>query len=390
MGHRSRALEDLAVNPSFWHGRHVFVTGHTGFKGSWLCLLLTELGARVTGYALAPDTEPSLFERAGVAGDIDSIIGDMRDLPALRTALDAARPEVVLHLAAQALVRRSYDDPVGTYAVNVMGTVNLLEAVRSCASVRAVVAVTSDKCYENDDAPRAFSEGDPLGGQDPYSSSKACAELVCAAYRQSFLSLLPAARSIGLASARAGNVIGGGDWAVDRLVPDLLAAIDGGRPLILRNPQATRPWQHVLEPLAGYLLLAERLHCEPARWAGAWNFGPAKQDVRNVQEVVDTLAQLMGRPTQRSNPAHAEPHEARCLALDSSKAREQLGWAPRWDLQRALSAIVEWHGASADNAAARAITLRQITRYLAEPVSSPAPRVFAAHAAEPANESILS
>lgn len=364
MGQRPRALEAVVVTPEFWRGRRVFVTGHTGFKGSWLCLLLAQLGARVSGFALAPDTTPSLYEQAGIGGGVDSVIGDIRDAAALRSAMQRAQPEVVLHLAAQALVRPSYDDPVGTYATNVMGTVHLLESVRATPSVRSTVVVTTDKCYENNDSGTPFREQDPLGGHDPYSSSKACAELLCAAWRQSFLAAPHAARVVGLATARAGNVIGGGDWAVDRLVPDLLAAIAAGRVPTLRNPHATRPWQHVLEPLAGYLMLAERLHEDPKRWAGAWNFGPAEQDICDVRRVATRLSHLMGRPLAWGSACGPQPHEAQRLALDSGKAHRELGWAPRWGLDEALAAIAEWQLAGAEGLSARDITLRQIARYL--------------------------
>lgn len=370
MGQRPRALEAVVVNPAFWRGRRVFVTGHTGFKGSWLSLLLDSLGAHVTGFALAPDTTPSLFEQAGVGDMVDSVIGDIRDAQALRAAMQRAQPEIVLHLAAQALVRPSYDDPVGTYATNVMGTANLLEAVRATPSVRAAVVVTTDKCYENNDSGAAFREQDPLGGFDPYSSSKACAELLCAAWRQSYFAAPDAARVVGLATARAGNVIGGGDWAVDRLVPDLLAAIAGGRALTLRNPHATRPWQHVLEPLAGYLMLAERLHEEPQRWAGAWNFGPREQDLCEVRQVVSILSGLMGRPLSLSAAQGPQPHEAQRLSLDSAKAHRELGWSPRWSLNEALAAIVEWQAAAGFGTSPRDITLRQIARYFGPPVTN--------------------
>jgi CDP-glucose 4,6-dehydratase len=375
VGQRPRALEAVVVTPGFWRGRRVFVTGHTGFKGSWLSLLLTRLGARVSGFALAPDTSPSLYEQAEVGSVVDSVIGDIRDAASLRSAMQRARPEIVLHLAAQALVRHSYGDPVGTYETNVMGTVHTLEAIRATPSVRAAVVVTTDKCYENNDGGTPFREQDPLGGHDPYSSSKACAELLCAAWRQSFLAAPDAAHAVGLATARAGNVIGGGDWAVDRLVPDLLAAIAAGRALALRNPHATRPWQHVLEPLAGYLMLAERLHEDPQRWAGAWNFGPAEQDICDVQHVVTILSRLMGRPLALSGAPGRQPHEAQRLALNSTKAHHELGWSPRWKLEEALAAIAEWQSAAASRTSARDITLRQIDRYLAQPAAvAPATR----------------
>lgn len=356
-------MEAVVVNAAFWRGRRVFVTGHTGFKGSWLCLLLERLGADVTGYALAAPTTPSLFEQARVADVVTHVHGDVRDRAALIAAMQQARPEVVLHLAAQALVRHSYDAPAETYDVNVMGTVNLLEAVRATPGVRGVVVVTTDKCYENSGSARAFDEDAPLGGHDPYASSKACAELVCSAYRRSFFE---AASGIGLATARAGNVIGGGDAATDRLIPDLCRAFERDEPVTLRFPRATRPWQHVLEPLAGYLRLAERLCSEPARWAGAWNFGPDEHDVRDVQTIATRLALLMGAALPRVQPAADMPHEAPWLALDSRKARERLGWQPCWNVDRALLSIAEWQRAQCAGIDARMTAHQQIAQYLQE------------------------
>lgn len=345
----------------FWRGRRVFVTGHTGFKGSWLCLLLDRLGAQVTGYALAAPTVPSLFEEARVEEVVTHLHGDVRDRAALAEAMQRARPEVVLHMAAQALVRASYDEPADTYDVNVMGTVNLLEAVRATPGVRSVVVVTTDKCYENTGDGRAFDEDAPLGGHDPYASSKACAELVCSAYRRSFFA---ASAGVGLASARAGNVIGGGDAAIDRLIPDLCRAFDRNEPVTLRFPHATRPWQHVMEPLAGYLMLAERLWRDPARWAGGWNFGPDEHDVRDVQAIANRLALLLGAALPRVQPDADAPHEAPWLALDSRKARERLGWQPRWNVDRALASIAAWERARRAGADARATVHEQITQYL--------------------------
>jgi CDP-glucose 4,6-dehydratase len=350
---------------SFWLGRRVFVTGHTGFKGSWLCLWLQRLGAQVTGFALDAPTHPSLFEEAGVAHGMQHVSGDVRDLAALRDAMSAAQPAVVFHLAAQSLVRPSYADPVETYATNVMGTVHVLEAVRQIGSVRAVVNVTSDKCYENLETTHAYAEGDRLGGHDPYSNSKACSELVTAAYQQSFFAAAAGSTPrTGIASARAGNVIGGGDWAVDRLVPDLLRAFDHGAPAIVRRPHAVRPWQHVLEPLAGYLALAERLHRNPERYAGAWNFGPRADDMRAVDEIAAALTMALGDGASFVVQAQADaPHEAGLLLLDASKSRGELGWASRLELEEALVWIAQWHRARQSGAAVRHITLDQIERY---------------------------
>lgn len=349
------------VNPSFWEGRRVFVTGHTGFKGGWLSLWLQQLGADVTGYALAPNTKPSLFEAADVASRMTSIIGDIRNLSELQKALAASRPQIVMHLAAQALVGESYRDPLGTYATNVQGTANLLEAVRSVAGIEAVIVITSDKCYENKEWPWPYRENEALGGHDPYSSSKACAELVTAAYRNSFL----ASSNIGVATARAGNVFGGGDWSANRLIPDLLAAFAGGSTALLRRPDAVRPWQHVLEPLAGYLALAERL-VENRKLAGAWNFGPGETDCLSVGDIANRMAALWGEAAGWQADKSISPHEAGILRLDSSRAREQLAWQPRWQIEKALSATISWHKTWMTAADMHAFTLNQIERFQAD------------------------
>jgi CDP-glucose 4,6-dehydratase len=351
-------MEGLGMNPAFWSGRRVFITGHTGFKGSWLSLWLQELGAQVTGYALEPPTQPNLFELARLGSAMTSVIGDIRDLPTFRAALIDARPEVVFHLAAQPLVRESYRDPVGTYATNVLGTVHLLEALRHTPGVRAVVNVTTDKCYENREWLWPYRENEPLGGADPYSSSKACVELVTAAYRTSFLNTA----GIHLASARAGNVIGGGDWATDRLIPDFLRALDENRTLKIRSPQAIRPWQHVLEPLGGYLILAEKLHESGAEFAEAWNFGPDDNDARPVRWIVEHLGLQMPNADWQAD-ATPQPHEANALKLDSSKSRARLGWRPRWDLETALNQTLAWHLAWRQGADMTAFSLRQIHAY---------------------------
>ncbi|MBA3817901.1 MAG: CDP-glucose 4,6-dehydratase [Deltaproteobacteria bacterium] len=350
------------MNAAFWRGRSVLVTGHTGFKGSWLALWLQQLGARVTGYALAPPTEPSLFAQARVADGMTSIMADVRDLGRLTDSVGSAAPEIVLHLAAQSLVRASYEQPVDTYATNVMGTVHLLEAARQVPSVRAVVIVTTDKCYENREWLWGYRERDRLGGRDPYSNSKACAELVTDAYRQSFFSEHGAA----VASARAGNVVGGGDWAKDRVVPDAMRAFLTGQPLTVRNPRSTRPWQHVLEPLAGYLTLAERLVTEGRSFAEAWNFGPPDELVLPVGELVTKLAAAWGPGATWSTPgAPTGPHEATLLRLDISKARTQLGWTPRLSIDTTLAWIAEWHQTVGRGGDARAITEQQIASYAA-------------------------
>ncbi|MBN4094681.1 CDP-glucose 4,6-dehydratase [Methylobacterium sp. OT2] len=349
-------------DPVFWAGRRVLVTGHTGFKGAWLSLWLTRLGARVIGFALAPETDPSLCALAELPARIDSRIGDVRDFAALTACMAEARPEIVLHLAAQALVRPSYADPVGTYASNVMGTVHLLEAVRACPSVRAVVIVTSDKAYENREWVWAYREDEPMGGRDPYSNSKGCAELVTSAYRASFFGA--GGHPAKVASARAGNVIGGGDWSLDRLVPDVVRAFERGEPVEIRAPGAVRPWQHVLEPLSGYLRLAETLCSEDgARYAEGWNFGPADADCWPVSEVVAALARGWGEGANWRLASGRHPHEATFLKVDASKARAYLGWEPRLRLSEALDWTGAWHRAKAQGADAATLTLEQIARY---------------------------
>ncbi len=352
-------MESVVVTREFWHGKRVFLSGHTGFKGAWLALWLTDMGAEVHGYALVPPTNPNFFEAANLRSSIaSSTNGDIRDASLLTRAMQEARPHIVLHLAAQSLVRYSYISPVETYAVNVMGTVNLLEAVRQTPSVKAVVNVTTDKCYENREWVWPYRENEALGGFDPYSSSKACSELVSAAYRGSYLN----SAGIHLASARAGNVIGGGDWAAERLVPDCLRALDGGQPLVIRSPLATRPWQHVLEPLSGYLSLAEKLYCEGRCFAEAWNFGPEDADTRPVQWIVEYLCNQVSGATWHCDPT-PQPHEARMLKLDSSKAKAQLGWRPRLGLRAALSMTLAWHHAWKQSVDMAAFSAQQVKEY---------------------------
>ena len=343
------------MNRDFWRGKRVFVTGHTGFKGGWLCTWLKELGAEVNGYALSPPVTPNLFEVANVAQGMRSVIGDVRDLPALKSAMAECAPDVVFHMAAQPLVRASYVDPVETYSTNVIGTVNLFEAVRSVASVGAVVNVTTDKCYENREWVWGYRENEPMGGSDPYSSSKGCAELVSSAYRSSFLP--------NIATARAGNVIGGGDWSKDRLIPDVLAAFARGEAVSIRNPSATRPWQHVLEPLRGYLMLAERLYTEGKSFAEAWNFGPRDEDCRPVSDVTDQLVSLWGEGARWQRDAGQHPHEAHFLKLDVSKANARLGWSPRMTLATGLQLTVEWFKAWKAGNDMHQFTLKQIERH---------------------------
>lgn len=349
----------MGVNGDFWAGKRVFLTGHTGFKGSWLSLWLSDLGAAVHGFALDPATDPNMFEVARVRDRLAAhTVGDVRDPDAVAHAMTAAQPEIVIHMAAQPLVRYSYGHPVETYSVNVMGTVHMLEAARRLGSVRALVNVTTDKCYQNREWIWGYREDEPLGGHDPYSSSKACAELVSAAYRTSF-----GGRGFPwIATARAGNVIGGGDWALDRILPDLFRALDAGQPLVVRNPGAIRPWQHVLEPLSGYLTLAERLYGEGAPFAEGWNFGPTDDDAQPVGWIVDRVRALSPELDYRPSE-EAGVHEARFLKLDSSKARTLLGWHPAWRLEMALEQTVAWHQAWREGADMAAVSTAQITAY---------------------------
>ena len=356
------AMKDAHVDAVFWKDKKVFLTGHTGFKGGWLSLWLTSMGAKVTGYALAPNTAPNLFDVLM----IDSLtkkshIADIRDLASLQKAMLEAEPDVVIHMAAQPLVRYSYANPVETYATNVMGTVHVLESARTIDSVRATVIVTTDKCYENKEWVWGYRENEPMGGFDPYSSSKGCAELVTAAYRQSYFSTPTSINKI--ASARAGNVIGGGDWSEDRLIPDAIKAFDANVPLMIRNPLATRPWQHVLEPLSGYLILAQALYEQGIAFASGWNFGPRNEDNRAVQEVVDLLISNWGSSARWKKEGSDQPHEANLLKLDCSKAYSQLGWTPKWNLETATQKIVQWQKAYKAKEDMLEISLKQIKEF---------------------------
>ncbi len=370
MEFREGAVESVDMKPEFWRKRKVFLTGHTGFKGSWLSLWLQSMGAEVTGYALSPPTQPNLYELAGVKQGMDSIHGDILDLQHLQRAVREHSPEVVFHLAAQSLVRRSYEDPVGTYATNVLGTAHVLEAVRDVPSIRSIVIVTTDKCYENREDHRRYRETDRLGGDDPYSSSKASAELVTAAFRKSFFYSGRGEAKAGVASARAGNVIGGGDWAADRLIPDVMRAVFQGRELLIRNPDAIRPWQHVLDPLCGYLVLAEKLYQAPEQFSGSWNFGPDESEVLSVTEILERVRKLWGPAVSWKIDDTAHPHEAQYLELDCTKAKTELGWEPRWNLNSALEATVRWYKAHQLHQAkqgARSMIQEQIRSYQARP-----------------------
>lgn len=348
------------MNLEFWKGKRVFITGHTGFKGGWTSIWLQKLGANVKGYALESSTSVSFYDAAKVADGIESQFGDVRDLDMLRKSMLAFAPEIVIHMAAQPLVRASYNDPVGTYQTNVMGTVNLFEAIRSCDSVKAVVNVTTDKCYENNEWVWGYRENEAMGGHDPYSSSKGCSEIVTSAYRRSFFG---DNSSVSLGSARAGNVIGGGDWSQDRLIPDTLSAFEENKPVVIRNPLSTRPWQHVLEPISGYLMLAERLYSDGKDYAEAWNFGPKDQDVRSVGEIMDYLVAHWPADVRWELDSSQQPHEAQLLKLDISKVEARLKWTPRWGLSMTLQSIIDWHQSWLNGSDMRDVTLGQIIKY---------------------------
>ena len=347
------------IDPNFWRGKRVFLTGHTGFKGSWLSLWLQSMGADLYGYALNPPTNPALFDEAQVAQGMSNVIGDIRDYDSLFEALKQSRAEIVIHMAAQPLVRFSYDQPVETYATNVMGTVHLLEAIRQVGGVHAVVNVTTDKCYENKEWVWGYREDEPMGGYDPYSNSKGCSELVTSAYRRSFFQK----SDIALGSARAGNVIGGGDWALDRLVPDILRAFERKESVVIRNPYATRPWQHVLEPISGYLTLAQKLYEEGQSYAEGWNFGPKEEDAKPVQWIVEELVHDWGAGASWQLDCGEHPHEANYLKLDISKAKARLGWVPQWSLAKALGEITAWHQSWLGGENVQQLCLRQIAQF---------------------------
>jgi len=349
------------IDQNFWKGKRVFLTGHTGFKGSWLSLWLSSLDVIVRGYSLNPPTAPSLFEEMNIADLIDSKIGDIRDLGKLKKSMLDFNPDILIHMAAQPLVRYSYESPVETYEVNVMGTVNVLEAARSCSNLKAIVNITTDKCYENEEWDRGYKEEDPMGGHDPYSSSKGCAELVTSAYRRSFLK----AQDIGLASVRAGNVIGGGDWADDRLVPDILRSFEKNRSVVIRNPKSTRPWQHVLEPLSGYMILTQKLYNDPHAFSQGWNFGPDDNDVRPVSWILNKMIEKWGDAKWELDKG-SNPHEAGYLKLDISKAKKKLNWTPTWKLEQTLDLIIDWHKHYLNKANMKNISLDQITLYQKE------------------------
>ena len=347
------------IDASFWAGKRVYLTGQTGFKGSWLSLWLADMGAVVKGYALSPSTNPSLFEQARIGETIDSQAGDIRDFESLKTSMVAFDPEILIHMAAQPLVRFSYKEPLETYDTNVMGTAKVLEAGRSCANLKAIISVTTDKCYENKEWVWGYREDEPMGGYDPYSSSKGCAELVTSAYRRSFMQ----EQGIGLASARAGNVIGGGDWANDRLIPDILRAFEKNQPVVIRNPASTRPWQHVLEPLSGYLVLAQNLYQNPLEFSEGWNFGPYEEDAKPVDWILNHMVESWsGAKWVLDKKAH--PHEAGYLKLDISKAKTRLDWQPTWRLEHTLAKVIEWHQAWLNKQDMQQVCINEIHEFM--------------------------
>ncbi|MBI5191907.1 MAG: CDP-glucose 4,6-dehydratase [Nitrospirae bacterium] len=353
------------IKKEFWDRKKVFITGHTGFKGSWLSLWLTAMGAKVTGYALDPPTVPSLYELCKIGESVHSIKGDIRDYKHLLTAIQESKPDIVIHLAAQSLVLHSYEHPVETFSTNVMGTVNLLEAVRNTKNIRAVLNVTTDKCYENKEWTWGYRENDTLGGHDPYSGSKVCSEMVTASYRHSFFNLSDYKKHrVLIATARAGNVIGGGDWAENRLIPDCIRAISDNKKIIIRNPNFTRSWQHVLEPLAGYMMLSQRLYEGDPASADAWNFGTDDIETKNIESVVKIFCLMWGKGAAYSVKKSKQLTEAKYLKLDSSKARMMLGWRTRWNLDRALQSIVEWTKGYIGGVGSRALCLNQINEYI--------------------------
>jgi CDP-glucose 4,6-dehydratase len=347
------------LDSGFWQNKRVFLTGHTGFKGSWLSIWLNSLGSVVRGYSLMPPTTPALYDEAGVGGIVDSVIGDIRDLESLKKSMTEFNPDILIHMAAQPLVRYSYNEPLETYDTNVMGTAKVLESARFCPNLKSIICVTTDKCYENKEWFWGYRENEPLGGHDPYSSSKACAELVTSSYRDSFLN----EKNVGLASVRAGNVIGGGDWAEDRLIPDILRAFEKNNPVVIRNPKSTRPWQHVLEPLSGYLVLAQKLYLEPQSYAEGWNFGPRDEDVQPVDWILDKMVSSWGGANWVLD-SDAHPHEAGYLKLDISKANAKLKWAPVWRLEQTLEKIIKWHRAWLNEDDMMSICRNEINEYM--------------------------
>jgi len=352
-------MENMEINRDFWNRKKVFITGHTGFKGGWLALWLSSLGAEIKGYSLEPLTNPNLFEVARVSEKIESEIGDIRDFEKLNNCIRKFNPEIIIHMAAQPLVRYSYRNPVETYSTNVMGTVNVLESGRNCPNLRVFVNITTDKCYENTNNSKGYVESDPMGGFDPYSSSKGCAELVTSSYLRSFYE----SNNIGLASVRAGNILGGGDWSEDRLIPDILHALNTNSAVSIRNPKSTRPWQHVLEPLSGYLILAKKLFDNPASFSSGWNFGPEESGVKSVGWVLENIISKVKNGSWQLDTGD-NPHEAKLLMLDISKAKNYLNWQPTWNLDHTLTQVLNWNDAWLSGKDMQKITLQQINEFV--------------------------
>jgi CDP-glucose 4,6-dehydratase len=353
-------IEKGKVSSLFWENKKVFLTGHTGFKGSWVSLWLKSMGANVKGYSLVPSTTPNIFTEANVAEEMESEVGDIRDLDKISKSMSAFNPDILIHMAAQPLVRLSYKDPVNTYTTNVIGTVNVLEAARKCVNLKAIVSITTDKCYENNEWEWGYRENEAMGGHDPYSSSKGCAELVTSAYRRSFFG---AEGTASIASARAGNVIGGGDWADDRLIPDILKAFEKSEPVVIRNPLSTRPWQHVLEPLSGYLVLAQELYLKGDAYAEAWNFGPKDEDCKPVNWILDKMVSKWGAGASWELDKENNPHEAGFLKLDCSKAASRLKWQPKWNLEETVNLIIDWHQLYLNKQDVKVQCLKEIKKY---------------------------
>ena len=353
-------IEKGKVSSLFWENKKVFLTGHSGFKGSWLSLWLQSMGANVKGYSLVPSTTPNIFTEANVSEEMESEVGDIRDLDKISKSMSAFNPDILIHMAAQPLVRLSYNDPVNTYTTNVIGTVNVLEAARKCVNLKAIVSITTDKCYENKEWEWGYRENEAMGGHDPYSSSKGCAELVTSAYRRSFFS---AKGTASVASARAGNVIGGGDWADDRLIPDILKAFERSEPVVIRNPLSTRPWQHVLEPLSGYLVLAQELYLKGDAYAEAWNFGPKDEDCKPVNWILDKMVAKWGAGASWELDKENNPHEAGFLKLDCSKAASRLKWQPKWNLEETVNLIIDWHQLYLNKQDVKVQCLKEIKKY---------------------------
>jgi len=348
---------------SLYQGKKVFITGHTGFKGSWLTYLLMELGADVRGFSLEMDTTPNHFELLGLRNKIDHVVGDITDLSSLEIAIKDFQPDFVFHLAAQALVKSSYDDPVKTFNTNIMGSVNLLESVKKCDSVKSLVYITSDKCYENSEWVWGYRENDQLGGHDPYSASKGASELVFSAYSRSFFS---ERMNLGAATTRAGNVIGGGDWAENRIIPDCIRAIESNVPMKLRNPTATRPWQHVLEPINGYLILGVKLYENPEMYSGSWNFGPSTSEVKTVEEVANDIISYIGKGSVQIENLKGVQHEAKLLQLNCDKAKQILGWSPRWGAEKTISSTAQWYKVFLEGGDVESLTKKQIYDFFQE------------------------